>query len=125
MPPRRLSIDVYTTVPTGTSTSFPHTHWRSAVAPEPSTSSFENEDSSNSAAVVLVARASAPMAGLQCPPAQPVGRVPSSAAGSATPAPDAFGSNQFGRSQPDFSPKTAPRAASRAYAGERRSGRPA
>jgi hypothetical protein len=34
------------------------------------------------------------------------------------------GANQFGRSQPSFSPKQAPCPASRSYSGEQRSGRP-
>ena len=59
-------------------------------------------------------------------------RRPSRAAGAPrasarvdTPAPSSFGVNQFGRSHIDFSPKTAPSAATSSYAGESRSGRPA
>ena len=73
---------------------------RNSAAPGPATSSFANEDSSNSAARSRVARCSAPIAGDQCIPAQPRGRSDSSPAG-------AFDSYQFTRSQPDFSPKAA------------------
>ena len=66
--------------------------WRTATAaapprPDPTTSIFANDVSSNSAAVVRVASASAPIAGLQCSPAQPRGRSASRSAPSATPAP--------------------------------------
>ncbi len=77
------------------------------------TSILANDVSSNRAAVVRVAIASAPMAGLQCSPAQPRGRSAASSDADATPAPPAFGSNQFARSHDDFSPNEAPSAASR------------
>ena len=77
-----------------------------------------NDVSSNSAAARRVASASAPIAATQCWPAQPRGRSAASPrVGHAGPA--AFDSNQFGRSQPDFSPKTAP---SPAGAGRRATG---
>jgi len=53
-----------------------------------------------------VASASAPIAGDQCMPAQPRGRRSGSPAA-------AFDSNQFGRSQPDFSPKAQSSSTSR------------
>jgi hypothetical protein len=92
--------------PTARSTSFPHIRWRNAAAPGPDTSILANELSSKSPARSRVAAASAWIAGDQCWPAQPRGRRPSSPWA-------AFGSNQFGRSQPDFSPNTAPSAATR------------
>ena len=92
--------------PTALSTSFAHIRWRKAAAPGPDTSILANELSSKSPACSRVATASAWMAGDQCCPAHPRGRSPSSPC-------TAFGSNQFGRSQPDFSPKTAPSAATR------------
>jgi hypothetical protein len=67
-------------------------------------------DSSKSAAVRRVARASAPIAGDQCWPAQPRGLRASSASRLAGPAPASFGVNQLGRSHIDFSPNTAPSA---------------
>ena len=73
------------------------------MRPDPETSILAKLDSSKRAAVVRVAMASAPMAGDQCWPAQPRGRRASSPAASLL-------ENQFGRSQPDFSPNTAPRA---------------
>ena len=88
--------------PTGTSTSFAHIDCRNATAPGPTISIFANDVSSNRPAARRVASASAPIAGDQCSPAQPRGRRLSSPAA-------AFESNQFGRSQPDFSPKDAPR----------------
>lgn len=90
--------------------SFAQSRWRNVQAPGPDTSIFEKLVSSNRPAVRRVARASAPIAGDQCSPAQPRGRRSSSAAGSVTPVPSTFVSNQFGRSQPDFSPNAAPRA---------------
>ena len=60
----------------------------------------------------------APIAGDQISPAQPRGRRASSPWA-------AFGSNQFARSQPDFSPKDAPSSCRRAYVGAVRNGRPA
>ena len=111
--------------PTGLSTSFAHSRCRNATAPGPSISIFAKLDSSKMAAACRVASASAPIAGDQCSPAQPRGRVASSAARVDTPAPSSFGVNQFGRSHIDFSPKTAPRAASRLYVGAIRRGRPA
>ena len=113
MPPRRFSSWVYVMLPTLRSTSLAHSHCSSAAAPGPTSSILANDVSSNSAAVVRVASASAPIAGLQCSPAQPRGRRASSVWASATPAPPALGSNQFARSHEDFSPKDAPRAASR------------
>ena len=121
IPPRRFSSCVYVTEPTGRSTSFAHSHWSSSSEPGPETSILANDVSSNSAAVVRVARASAPIAGLQISPAQPRGR---SASRSAAVSPAPFGSNQFGRSHDDFSPNDAPSASRRPYAGDRRSGRP-
>ena len=62
--------------------------------------------------------APAPLPAAHGSPAQPLGlSAPSPAA--------ALDSYQFGRSQPDFSPNTAPNAASVSYVGEVRSGRPA
>ena len=117
MPPRALSMDVYTTEPTGLSTSLPQSRWRRTSAPGPTTSSFEKDVSSKSPARSRVARCSASIAGDQIRPANPRGRRPSSPAA-------AFGSNQFGRSQPDFSPNEAPSSRSLGYAGDRRSRRP-
>ena len=85
------------------SMSFAHIRPRNAVAPGPTTSSLANDVSSNRPAARRVASASAPIAGDQCIPAQPRGRSASSPAA-------ALDSNQFGRSQPDFSPKAAPRS---------------
>ena len=68
------------------------------------TSIFANEVSSKRPARSRVAIASAWIAGDQFWPAQPRGRSASSPSA-------AFGSNQFARSQPDFSPKLAPSAA--------------
>ena len=87
--------------PISRATRFAVSPSRKAAAPAPDTSSFANEDSSNSAAVARHARASAPIAGDQWRPAQPRGRSASSPAAS-------FTAYQFTRSQPDFSPNTAP-----------------
>ena len=103
---------MYTIEPTGRSMSLPATDWRNAQAPGPLTSSLANELSSNTAAAWRVASASAAIAGDQWRPAQPAGRRASSAARPPNRGSSALGSNQFGRSQPDFSPKTAPSAAS-------------
>src|SRR5262249_29800719 len=89
---------------------------RNAAAPSPATSIFANEDSSNRAADSRQAVCSAPIAGDQSFPAQPRGRSASSPA-------SAFGSNQFARSQPDFSPKDAPSSPRRADTGDTRKGR--
>ena len=94
------------TAPTSRATRFAHSRSRSAAAPSPETSIFANDVSSKSAAVSRQATCSAPIAGDQSRPAQPRGRSDSSPRA-------AFGSNQFARSQPDFSPKAAPSAASR------------
>src|SRR5499427_1758905 len=91
---------------------------RNAGAPGPTTSSFENDDWSKSAADSRAASASTPIAGDQFSPAQPRGRSDSSPRA-------AFDSYQLTRSQPPFSPNAAPSSAWRAYAGETRSGRPA
>ena len=125
IPPRLSSSCVYTIEPTARSMSFPATPWRKAQAPGPTTSSFANDVSSNSAAAPRVARASAAIAGDQWRPAQPRGRRRSSAARPPKRGSSALGSNQLGRSQPDFSPKTAPRSARTSYVGDVRSGRPA
>src|SRR4249920_2039902 len=103
--------------PTGTSTSLAHIVWRNATAPGPTISILANEVSSNRPAARLVAIASAPIAGDQYSPAQPRGLSPSSPAA-------AFESNQFGRSQPDFSPNAAPKPSRIGYVGAIRSGRP-
>ena len=84
----------------------------------PETSIFAKDVSSKIAARSRQATCSAPIAGDQSLPAQPRGRSDSSPAA-------AFDSNQFARSQPDFSPKAAPSSASRLYAGETVLGRPA
>jgi hypothetical protein len=118
MPPRRLSICVYTTRPGATSTRFAQMRSRNAAASSPVTSVFAKLDSSNSAACVRVPRCSAAMAVDQCWPAQPRGRRGSSSSRS-------FVANQFGRSHPDFSPNAAPSAWSRSYVGDVLSGRPA
>jgi hypothetical protein len=68
---------------------------------------FAKELSSKIAAVSRQARCSAPTAGDQSFPAHPRGRRASSPE-------DAFGSNQFARSQPDFSPNVAPSYCNRA-----------
>ena len=95
-----------------------HSRSSSSAAPGPTTSSFANDDSSKIAAASRHARCSAPIAGDQCFPAQPRGRSDSSPR-------SAFGSYQFARSQPDFSPNAAPCTRCHSYAGETRSGRPA
>jgi hypothetical protein len=118
IPPRRLSICVYVTLPISRATLFAESRSRNSAAPGPVTSSLANEDSSNSAAASRQARCSAPIAGDQCFPAQPRGRRDSSPAA-------AFASYQLTRSQPDFSPNAAPCAACHGYAGDIRSGRPA
>src|SRR5512139_2735607 len=92
--------------------------FRKSQAPGPCTSIFEKEVSSKRAAVSRVARTSAAMAGDQLSSAQPL----SSGTG-AERASFLLGVYQFGRSQPPFSPKTAPRSCNLWYAGERRSGR--
>ena len=117
-PPRGLSICVYVTAPTSRATRFAHSRSRNSGASPPVISIFANDVSSKSAAVVRQATCSAPIAGDQSRPAQPRGRSDSSPAA-------AFGSNQLTRSQPDFSPKTAPSSCVRGYVGEVRSGRPA
>src|SRR5207244_7057067 len=104
--------------PTSRATLLSHNPSRNAAAPSPEISILANEVSSKSAAVRRQALCSAPIAGDQSLPAQPRGRSDSSPA-------EAFGSNQLARSQPDFSPNTAPSSRRRAYAGETRSGRPA
>ncbi len=106
IPPRGLSICVYVTWPTSRATRLAHSPSRNSAAPGPVTSSFANEVSSKSAADSRQARCSAPIAGDQIFPAQPRGRSDSSPAAE-------FDSNQFARSQPDFSPKEAPSSASR------------
>ena len=106
MPPRGFSICVYVTAPTSRATRLSQSDSRKAAAPGPQTSIFANDDSSKIATASRQARCSAPIAGDQSLPAQPRGRSDSSPAA-------AFGSNQFARSQPDFSPNTAPSRASR------------
>ena len=106
IPPRGFSICVYVTAPTSRATRFAHMRSRKSAAPSPLTSIFANDVSSKSAAASRQARCSAPIAGDQRRPVQPRGRSASSPAAS-------FGSNQFARSQPDFSPKAAPSSASR------------
>jgi hypothetical protein len=118
IPPRRLSICVYVTLPTSRATWFAVSRSMNSGEPAPVTSSFANEDSSNSAAASRHARCSAPIAGDQCIPAQPRGRRASSPAA-------AFASYQFTRSHPDFSPNTAPWLWCHGYTGDMRSGRPA
>ena len=117
-PPRGFSICVYVIAPTSRATWLAHMRSRNSGASCPAISIFANEVSSNSAAVVRQATCSAPIAGDQSRPAQPRDRNDSSPRW-------AFGSNQFARSQPDFSPNTAPSSCRRAYAGDTRSGRPA
>ena len=89
-----------------------------SAAPGPEISIFANDDSSKIAAASRVARCSAPIAGDQCMPAQPRGRSDSSPR-------SAFDSYQLTRSQPDFSPNSAPCSRCHAFAGETRRGRPA
>ncbi len=101
IPPLGLSICVYVTCPMSRATRLAQRPSRNSAAPGPVTSSFANEVSSKSAAASRQARCSAPIAGDQIFPAQPRGRSDSSPAA-------AFDSNQFARSQPDFSPKEAP-----------------
>ena len=98
IPPRSFSICVYVIAPTSRATSLSQRCSRKSAAPGPAISILANDVSSNRAAASRVARCSAPIAGDQSRPAQPPGRNDSSPAA-------AFGSNQFGRSQPDFSPK--------------------
>jgi len=76
------------------------------AAPGPVTSILENEVSSKMAARSRHARCSAAMAGDQISPAHPRGRSDGSPS-------SAFRSNQLTRSQPDFSPHTAPSSWSR------------
>ena len=118
MPPRVFSIWVYVTVPVARSTSFADSRWRNAAASGPLTSILAKLDSSNRPARSRVAMCSAAMALDQCSPAHPRGRSRASDGSS-------FDVNQFARSQPDFSPNSAPRSASRAYVGAVLSGRPA
>ena len=118
IPPRELSICVYVMRPTSRATRLSHSRSSSSAAPGPLTSIFENDVSSNSAAASRQAACSAPMAGDQCMPAQPRGRSASSPAASLV-------AYQFTRSQPDFSPNTAPCPRCHSYTGETRSGRPA
>ena len=106
IPPRLFSIDVYVIAPTSRAPSLSQRCSRKAGAPSPETSIFAKLVSSKSAAVSRVAPCSAPIAGDQSRPAQPRGRNDSSPRA-------VFGSNQFGRSQPDFSPNTAPSCSSR------------
>jgi hypothetical protein len=101
MPPRWFSICVYVIAPTSRATRLSHIRSRKSAAPAPTTSIFAKEVSSKSAAVSRQARCSAPIAGDQISPAQPRGRRLSSPLA-------AFGSNQFARSHPDFSPNDAP-----------------
>src|SRR3954462_13565247 len=96
----------------------PHKRSSNASAPVPRTSSFEKLDWSNSAADSRHGRASTSIAGDQFSPAHPRGRSDSSP-------PSAFDSYQLTRSQPPFSPNTAPSSRWRAYADETRNGRPA
>ena len=117
-PPRRFSICVYVIAPTSRATRLSQSRSRKSAAPGPATSIFANEVSSKSAAASRHATCSAPIAGDQSRPAQPRGRSDSSPRA-------AFVSNQFARSQPDFSPHAAPSSSRRAYVGETRSGRPA
>ena len=106
MPPRWLSIWEYVTVPGGRSIRFAQIRSRNAGAPGPETSIFEKLDSSNSPARSRVAMCSTGIAVDQCSPAHPRGRRSSWE-------PSSFETNQFARSHPDFSPKTAPCSASR------------
>jgi hypothetical protein len=102
-----LSICVYVIAPISRATRLSHSRSRKSAAPSPTTSIFAKEVSSNSAAVVRQATCSAPIAGDQRRPAQPRGLSDSSPCA-------AFASYQFTRSQPDFSPKTAPSSCMRA-----------
>jgi hypothetical protein len=106
IPPRSFSICVYVIAPTARATRFAHSCSRKAAEPSPLTSIFANEVSSKSAAASRHARCSAPIAGDHSRPAHPRGRNDSSPSA-------AFGSNQFARSQPDFSPNDAPSSARR------------
>ena len=108
MPPRRSSSCVYTIDPTGPVDVVARDPLQERAGARPATSSLANDVSSNSAAAGRVASASAAIAGDQWRPAQPRGRSASSASRPPNRGSSAFGSNQFGRSQPDFSPNTAP-----------------
>ena len=92
---------MYVIWPTSRATWLSQRDSRKAAAPSPETSILAKLVSSKSAALSRQARCSAPIAGDQSRPAQPRGLSDSSPAA-------AFGSNQFARSQPDFSPNAAP-----------------
>src|SRR6185503_3459295 len=96
------------TEPIGLSISLLHKLCRKSNAPGPSTSSLEKDVSSNSPATSRVARVSAAMAEDQLSRAQPERSGIEAALESFS-----FGANQFGRSHPPFSPKTAPRSCKR------------
>jgi hypothetical protein len=116
MPARALSNWVYTTVPTGRSTSAAHIRCRKETGPR--TSSLAKDDWSKRPAASAVARHSASMAGDHTCPAQPAGRGAEGTKPGGAP-------NQLTRSQPAFSPSAAPSGSSRGQVAERRNGRPA
>ena len=101
IPPRSFSICVYVIAPTSRATLLSQRCSRKSAAPAPETSIFANDVSSKSAAGLASGTVLGADRGRPEPPAQPRGRSDSSPAA-------AFGSNQFARSQPDFSPKAAP-----------------
>ena len=102
MPPRAFSICVYVIAPTSRATRLSQSRSSSSAAPAPEISIFANDDSSKSAAASRQASVLGADRG-RPEPARPAARAQRLVARWA-----AFGSNQFARSQPDFSPKTAP-----------------
>src|SRR2546425_52831 len=117
MPPRSLRSCVYVTEPTRLSTSLSARRWSKLSAPAPDTSSLLKEVSSKRQAPSRAARCSPSIAVDQWRDDQPRGvQVRGECL--------AFASSQFGRSHPAFSPKAAPSASTRAWAGERLSPRP-
>ncbi len=102
IPPRVFNIEVYVMAPGRLSTSFAHNPWRKPTAPGPVISILAKLDSSNSAAASRQARCSVTMAVDQCWPAQPRGRCDSCSR-------SALDQYQLTRSQPLFSPSSAPK----------------
>src|SRR5947209_7158003 len=105
MPPRRLSIWVYVTLPVGRSIPFAHSCCKQRSAPGPLISIVATDVPPTSPARPRVARCSAAVADDQCLVDQPPPwSSPEDRGGEAR----AFVSNELGRSRPDFSPTLAP-----------------
>ena len=116
MPPRASSIWVYVNAPIGLSTSFAQIQFSAASASGPLSTNLANDVWSISPAVSRIARCSRPTGSNQfCRPYE------YSSCGCS---PAGTSANQFGRSQPSFSPKHAPCVSNRSYNGDRRFGRP-